>query len=307
MNNFLKASANLCRYAIIFAGILTLGSFCVNAVFAGAKGDATEYCKAANRKFDDGDYNKSLDYYKKALKINRSKENIEGAAFNLINMASVYYKLGENESANKSLDEIFGELRFRHNHSALLADAAIIKTLINIRSNNLPAASEWLGKASSFPQNKESNTQGRVYNLKARLAILNKDFKFAVELGKKGIAHNRQIDDAPELANSLRFTAKGHVMLGEYGAAKSLCDQAIAIDKQLGASGKIVADLFTFGDIFFKQNKFEEAMSYYLRSKSVAENSGDYENAKHADAMTIKCNAGQKSVITEQLSIITNE
>ena len=53
---------------------------------------AIEYNQNATKALENGDYEKALAYYMEALKVNRSIENTEGIAVNLINMAVLYQK-----------------------------------------------------------------------------------------------------------------------------------------------------------------------------------------------------------------------
>ena len=61
----------------------TLSSFHLKAI---------EYNQNAAKALENGDYEKALAYYMEALKVNRSIENTEGIAVNLINMAVLYQK-----------------------------------------------------------------------------------------------------------------------------------------------------------------------------------------------------------------------
>ncbi len=62
---------------------------------------AVKLNQRAESSFKNSDYENALRLYNEALKINRSIENIDGIAINIINMAATYRKLGDKDNAHK--------------------------------------------------------------------------------------------------------------------------------------------------------------------------------------------------------------
>ncbi|MEW6674979.1 MAG: tetratricopeptide repeat protein [Nitrospirota bacterium] len=249
---------------------------------------AIEFNQKAGSAFKKGDYKKALHLYSEALMINRSIENSDGIAINLINMAIVYRKLGEGDKAHKHIDELFNYSPFTIHHS-LLSEAAFIKAMLYLDDVNYEYASQWVDRALSFCQNDRCSMEGKIYNLKGRIALLRGDPSSAITFGNKGLMLNKACEDREEIANSLRLLAGAKAMRGEYEEAMKSYRDALATDKSLGLSRKVAIDLIGIGNVLFKQGELEDALKYFKRALSVSEGAEDKQGIKDATIMIEKC------------------
>jgi len=249
---------------------------------------AVEFNQKAGSAFKKGDYKKALHFYNEALRINRSIENSDGIAINLINMATVYRKLGEGDKAHKHIEELFNHSLFTIHHS-LLSEAAFIKAMLYLDNGNYEHASQWVDKALSFCQNNKCSMEGKIYNLKGRIALLRGDPSSTITFANKGLMLNKASKDREEVANSLRLLAGAKAMRGEYEEAMKLYRDALARDKSLGLSRKIAINLIGIGNVLFKQGELEDALRYFKRALSVSEGAEDKQGIKDATIMIEKC------------------
>jgi len=249
---------------------------------------AIEFNQKAESAFKKGDYNKALEFYKEALRVNRSIENINGIAINLINMAIVHHRLSDKENAHRCVDEIVLSSEFGV-RSELLSEAAFIKARIYMDEENYSQALEWADKALSFCKDIRCNIEGRIYNLKGRLALSKGDLSSATTYVTKALELNEGYGDREEVANSLRILADIKLSKKEYKEARRLFEDALTIDKSLGLTKKISKDLIGIGNTFFEEGMFEEALRYFKRALLVSESAGDKEGIKDAVAMMNKC------------------
>ncbi|MBI5049709.1 MAG: tetratricopeptide repeat protein [Nitrospirae bacterium] len=255
---------------------------------SGAHLQAVEFNQRAETDFKKGDYKSALNFYNEALRINRSIENNDGIAINLINLAIVYHKLGDKDNALKHVNEILDTSLITHN-ALRQSEAAIIKAMIYLEDADYGKASQWADSALSFCKGIECAVEGKIYNIKSRIALLKGDFSPAAVYAAKGLDLNKEHKDREETANSLRLIATTKAKAGEYEGAKKSFEDALAIDKSLGASRKIILDLMGAGDILFKQGVLKDALRYYNRALSASEGAGDKQGIKDAAEMIEKC------------------
>ncbi len=290
MNSYLQKLKQMSLIKVICFQMLIGCCFCSVTVSVSAieKPEALEYSRLAYSNFQVGNYNEALTFYKKALVINRSMENNVSIYRNLVNLASVFYKLNDNENADKCISEILGELYIQNNYKELYSDAVIIRVLISLRKGQYELAAELIDKGLVFNQNIESNTKGRLYNLKARLAVINNEADNVILYGNKGRELNKKINDQLELANSLRLVGKGKELLNDLVNAKASYEGAFRIDKSYGLNNKMVIDLMMLGKLLFNHKHYGEAADYLRRAISISENSNGGllgADAKEAPAM----------------------
>lgn len=249
---------------------------------------AVELNNRAGRAFKKGKYKSALDFYTEALAISHSIENADGIAANLLNLAAVYRRLGETEEAHNSVDEVLDNeyITFSPEH---LSGAAFIKAMLYLDDDEYDRAREMADRSLSFCSDVSCPLEGSIYNLKARLALQKMDPKTALSLGERGIKLNRRYSDEVEIANSLRLIGDAKTAIEEYKEARKFYEEALSIDKRLGLSRKIAADLMGMGDTLFGEGKLSEALAYYRRALIVSENGGDREGVERAEDMIKGC------------------
>jgi tetratricopeptide (TPR) repeat protein len=247
---------------------------------------AVELNQKAEAAFKRGNYQTALNLYNEALKNSRAVENIDGIAINLINKAAVYRKLGDKINTHKCADEILG-VSYLTFSQIRLSEAAYIKALLYFDEGKYSTASEWTDKALALC--KGCNTEGRIYNLKGRIVLINGDYTSAVSLANKGLALSKSSEDADETANSLRLLAEAKAMTGEYSEAIRLYEEALSTDKSSGQSRKIIMDLMGIGNVLCRQGKSEDAVKYFKRALSVSEAIDDKQSIKDVNIMIEKC------------------
>lgn len=271
----------------VFLCILIAGCGSVSVAVSDTHLKAVGFSQNAEDAYKRGDYSSALNLYSEALRINRSIENTDGIAINLINMSVIYKKLGDIDNAHMCLDEL---LSVGHGtYTPLrLAEAGIIKAMLYIDAKKYETAKEWLNKAFIFCEGK-CYLEGKIYNLKSRIALLMEDPTSAISYSGKAIELNRKRGDEEEIANSLRFMADARLMMCEYEPSRKLYEEALTIDKKLGLSKKIAIDLIGIGSAFLREGDCKSAVSYFKRTLSVAEAEGDKKGIEGALKMIERC------------------
>ena len=234
---------------------------------------AAELNRKAETAFRKADYKQALVLYSEALRTDRSIENLDGIAINLINLAAVSRETGDRVKAHKYIDEIFKSSPMTKDPS-LLTEAAFVKASVCADEGRYDLSTEWADRALSYCRDKECGTEGKLYNLKARLSLLKGDPASALSYGGTALELNSKYKDSEETANSLKLLASARASKGDMGGAVKLYEEALAIDKAAGLSRKVIIDLAGLGDILAAQGRNEEALQYYQRALSAAGSAG---------------------------------
>lgn len=218
-----------------------------------------------------GDYLEALAEYQQALSILRSVENVDGIATELMNLSVVYRQLGKLAEARSSLDEILttSGLTFSATQQA---EAAYRQASFYLDDGNETAARSWADKALQYCHG--CGVEGRLYNLKARMALAAKPLD-AKSLARQAADVNSRSGDKAEAANSQRLIADASLMTGDFKTAQQYYDEALRLDKENGSASKIALDLMGLGRSLARQGRQMDAVDFFQRAYSVSEGSGD--------------------------------
>ncbi len=231
-----------------------------------------------------GDLNGALAAYEQAFKLYASVEHNEGSASQLLNIATVYYRLGDRARASQTLDQIL-TARGVATPARFKAEAAYRRAYFDFESGDMAGANSWLGRAQEYCVEAACDVGGRLSNLKAQLALARDDIASAELEARRGAELNRRGADAVEEANSLRLLAEIAVRRGQHAAALAFYEQALTLDKNAAEPRKIVLDLLGASRSLAAQGKSAAAGDYAERARRVAESVGDEQGQQQAAAL----------------------
>jgi tetratricopeptide (TPR) repeat protein len=246
---------------------------------------AIEYNQNAAKAVEKGDYEKALAYYMEALRVNRSIENTEGIAVNLINIAVLYQKKGKTslpgESPKATNTHEFIDIAFSMPDisNEIKSDAAYEKARIYLKEKNTVKAKEWVNKSLSLDKGLR---EGSRWNLMGRISFAEGKYDEAATMANTALNLNRENKQKAEESNSLRLMAEINAQKGLYSESRELYKKSLEIDKELGDSKKIATTLRGIGMLFLKQRHFQDAAIFYMRAYDVSSNAEDAEGASEA-------------------------
>lgn len=261
---------------------------------------ATEYNQKGVKAAKKGDYDKAILYQVQALKINRSIENTDGIAINLINLSVIYQKKNiNNNEVHKFVDEAFA---ISTGNNALRSEAAFEKSRLYLKEKKYAEAKDWAEKALGL--NKGARDGSRL-NIIGQVTFHEGKYDDAVQTALNALKLNKENNQKNEESNSLKLIAEIYVYKKQYNEAKELYLRALEIDKESGESNKIAMTLGLLGELSLKQNKPEEAADYYKRAFNVSSSAEDYESSLRSINALIETYkiSGDKAKVEEMLKI----
>ena len=195
--------------------------------------------------FFQGVYKISLEYYLKALKIDKRQNNENSIAIRMGNIGNIYLELGDY---NKALDYYFNSVKI---HEKL--------------GNKNKLASQF-GNIGILYDN-------LLYHQKA-LEYYNKALKIDEELNNKdGIASDLCNIGVTYKEIGQEYKNKGDTAkaLPQYNIALEYYFKALRIDEEIGNKSGVGADLGNIGSLYYSLHDNDKAMEYFLKALKIFE------------------------------------
>ena len=243
--------------------------------------DARSANQQAARAFDQGRWDAARTLYQEALRLDRSVEDAEGIAVNLLSLARIEQVAGNTLASHAWLDQILqeGPLPMR---SVRQAEAAARKAQLLLASGNAAQADEWAARAESLCTTAPCPARASAINLRALAALRSGDPSSALAHAQRALAASEAA--GAERANAQRITGEARLARADAAGSIPALEAALSTDTALGLSERIHRDLMLLGSAAERLGRRDEARRYYARALAVAGSRGDDTARKSAVA-----------------------
>lgn len=239
---------------------------------------AVNYNHQGQQFFQSKEYQNALFFYNQALQADKSIENVDGIALNLLNIAQTHLALNQPDAAQASLDELFNNAAGLF-HPDQLAQAALQKSLVFSHQAQPKLAGAWINKADALCANACAQ-QGQILNIQARSALDEHRPDTTIDLANRALSIHRKAMQASEMANSLRLIGEAHLANRAPDKAIPFLQEALQLDKNQGLPVKISADLLQLG--MAHQGTSQIAAAFFRRALAVSQAAGDSSGERRA-------------------------
>lgn len=241
----------------------------------------------ANRKGEvyvrHGELENAARSYGEALRFSQALEDAEGIAANAINLSIVRQRQGRFADARASLAAVLDQRNLKFSN-ARLAEVSLRQALLDLDEKNLAGADDWLAKAAGHCAER-CPAGAAIHNVRAQLALQAGRTDAAFLAARSAHDASRASGDQAEQANALRLLGIVGLKNGEAASARQHLEQALAIDRELGAPRKIALDLLALGQAAALGGDRESARAYYARALAVGEADRDVAVTAEARAL----------------------
>ena len=191
----------------------------------------------------------------------------------LINLARLYRLRPDLAKADTFIDRAIKTTAMDTRYSA---EAAYEKALIELAKGSPATAQAWAQKAI---ETERGNSLGSRLNLAARIQLVRGMVDDAQALAGKALIENRSAGHPEEEANSLRIL--GMIARNEHNHERGIqfLQEALQIDKRIGKSSKIAADLAELAESARSAGRLSESAIYLERASEVNRAGGRVEQA----------------------------
>jgi tetratricopeptide (TPR) repeat protein len=221
--------------------------------------------------------------YREALRLSQSLEDPEGIAANAINLSIVRQRQGRFNEARESLAAVLEQPNLRFSESRL-AEVTLRHALLDLDQNRFSGANEWVDRAAGHCAER-CPLAAAIHNVRAQLALQAGRVTDAAASARSAHDSSRAAGDRAELANALRLLGITSLHRGDSAAARTHLEQALALDREIGAPRKIALDLLALGRAAALGGERDAARAYYARALAVSE--ADRDNAGIAEARAL--------------------
>lgn len=241
----------------------------------------------ANRKGEayvrHGELENAARSYREALRFSQALEDAEGIAANAINLSIVRQRQGRFAEARASLAAVLDQRNLKFSN-ARLAEVSLRQALLDLDEKNLAGADDWMAKATEHCAER-CPAGAAIHNVRAQLALQAGRTDAAFLAARSAHDASRASGDQAEQANALRLLGIVGLKNGEAASARQHLEQALAIDRELGAPRKIALDLLALGQAAALGGDRESARAYYARALAVGEADRDVAVTAEARAL----------------------
>jgi tetratricopeptide (TPR) repeat protein len=265
----------------------------VLAVFAAAcssappKSDTTTNVKnqaadaevSGQQYFSQGRYELALQFFTQALDANGSVDNVEGVIRSRTAIGQVYLATGRLRAAQDMLTAAREQARTRS--APLFIDASISLGELYLREDDPQKSLGIFQETISAPQVKLTPMQtGVLYHDIGAAWKASGDLAKALDWLSKALQNNVANKLLEPAAADYYMIASVHSKEGDFVAASSSAEQALAVDKKIENTSGIAKDLYAMALIAAKKGDTPTAYDYYQRAYSVFTSMGDTEGMK---------------------------
>ena len=264
-------------FYICAATVLTVMALTASGCGGGSKGlppkhfesEPARLAAAASKAVGEGDYERAASFFARSLKVNRSVDNRQGELEDSINLGRVLIVLARYNEAKGFIDnaEVLAmKLGRNFGDDRRLAEVVATRAKLLRAEGDLGRALVLIDKAVSMALDKGGTLGGKL-NLKADILTAMGRTDDAVLVLGEAVARSKKENSPVELANALRAKA---ALTGSV----ELFSEALDIDKRLGLTLKIGADLEGLGKLYLSGGEVDDGIFHLDRACKVYQSKG---------------------------------
>ena len=275
-NEFKESVFRKCSQLSIAAAFLLSTTGCAGkpqAAISPSHMEAINHNQHGIRAESRGESRQALGEFAEALRVNSSIENTEGVVVALVNSSRVHRHLGDADSALSTINRAIPLITHQ---SPLYAEVAFEVAQARLLAGKTNEAAEWAAKAAVA---EKGNNRGMRINLLARLLYLQGNMAEAESRAREALLLTREKELREEEANSLRLLGDIQAADKRTTEAAESYSQALDLDKAIGKSKKIAADLRGLALLSLVRSEPDHALGFYQRAFAVSSTSGDLTGA----------------------------
>jgi tetratricopeptide (TPR) repeat protein len=243
---------------------------------------AFQYELAATWAWQTGQYEKTLEYTSRGLKIAEEKDFKDLQARLLNNRGIAYDYLGNYTSA---LSAYFKALRIQEKLNNQKVEARILSNIGLIYSNQkMPEKALAYHKKALKIHEEEKDLDGISVSLNniAIIYAMQKDYQKAIENYLECIRIDELLGDERGLADDYNNIGICYVDLGEYAKAMEYYQKALQLRKEHSNPLGVSETLTNIASVYFKQDDLTTAREYFVASLKMSQEIGSKESLRYA-------------------------
>jgi tetratricopeptide (TPR) repeat protein len=232
-----------------------------------------------------GCYERSLEHFLRAHELFVFSDNLSGVAISMNNIGNVYRTTGCISSATQFFDESYRIFLYINDIEGAV-QALSNKTAALIENGRIEEASDVLSGAERIAKNNKKLSVTLLKN-QAILLIRKKEFKRAEDILKKAC---KKVETSNLLEKAAINFVLGNLMFETERSdnAVEYFKKALSADQSSGFIKGIADDLAAIGTVYYNQDKYEPAVTFFNRSIKIYALMGNEKKAYKIMELLIK-------------------
>jgi tetratricopeptide (TPR) repeat protein len=263
------------RFNLIFNQDVSINDFS-RAIMLAKDDSALWYCANISRSIGlilqtFGTFSKALEYHKKALEINRERNNREAMAGDYGNIGLVYYEISDYPQALEYHKKALEINRERNNREAMAGNYGNIG-LVYYDMRDYPQALEYHKKALEI--NRERNNREAMAGNYGNIGLVYRylqDYPQALEYHKKALEiHEKELNNRGAMAEDYNNIGIVYRVIKDYPQALEYHKKALEIhEKELNNRGAMAEDYRNTGLVYYDMRDYPQALEYHKKALEI--------------------------------------
>ncbi len=221
-----------------------------------------------------GEFNKALEYYKKAMKLYEELGKNEGIAAQLGNIGIVFDIKGEHEKALEYFEKalkLYEELGRTDGIAAQLENVGIVCK----NKGEFDKALGYLKKALKL--NEELGEKEGIAISLGNIGLVYKnkgEFDKALEYFKKALKLNEELERKEGIANQFGNLGALYSIQGEFDKAMEYLEKALKLNEELGGKEGMAVQFGNLGFVYREKGELNKALEYNEKALEIFKDMG---------------------------------
>ena len=244
-------------------------------------------------------YPQALDYYLKALKIAEELGYKNGKAKHLCNIGTVYYDQGNTSKALEYYFKALNEAEALKDKKGVAADLGNIG-MVYAKQNEYLMALEYYHKALKLDQELKNNN-GIVRHLSniGTLYDIKGDFPKALEYFSKALKMDEELGDKNGIASDLGNIGAFYAKTGKFKEAEQSLKKAISLSDSIGSQDNLREFEKSISQLYDTTGRYKLALIYYKKAIALKDTFFSQENKKQLVRKEMNYEFDKKEAVTK--------
>ncbi|MBN1698134.1 MAG: tetratricopeptide repeat protein [Spirochaetales bacterium] len=229
------------------------------------KNRAAEYARYGNDYYNQGIYDRSLDFFNLSLAYNGAVFNEKGMISSYNSIGKVYSAIGDMESAEENFSNAL-EIARRLGTADLIAQTLNNLGELYFRTRQFNESLAHFEEALTYKNKIPRSEIAVIYHNMGTVYKRLDDFDTAFSYFKKALTINTEKKLYEEAASNQYMIASLHLEKGDIKKALDSAEKALSLDKKVENSLGIAKDYYALGIINLRAENEEEAYRFFKQS-----------------------------------------
>jgi two-component sensor histidine kinase len=231
-----------------------------------------------------GSYDKAIEYYLKALKINKENNLENKVALNLLNITMAYFYQAEYSIPIPYLEEA-SKLPVLETNLSLQSTYNNQLGLLKMNIKEFDSAVFYFNKTIEIDKKRGKNFAVPLHNLSETYFLMG-EYSKAYSIAKQGLELKREQGNKASIIFSLHFLARIHNQLEQHKTALEYSQEAYALSKEINHKDREQKSMEYLSESYKGLGDYKKAWDYRMQHEALKDSLFNIQKAEQMAAMS---------------------